>query len=102
MKPYFLTAIVVISAATTAYAVSNANDATEFEVEFATHLDVGMAEQDVMIKQSPDANVVFRVTPETSDMSLPLYAASEAIAHNPFDAAANGPHPKGDPLGVSF
>lgn len=73
-----------------------------FDVAFVTHLDMDMPEQDVYIERVPGSGEVFRVTKGDNDMQAPLYATAVEVEHNPFDPAALGPHPKGEPLGMTL
>lgn len=102
MKPYVLIAGAVVAFASAAWAVSESSNSPAFEIDFSSHIDVGMAEQDVLIERHGDASVVFRVTPDDSDMNAPLFAAAAPMSHNPFDPSTNGPHPKGDSLGMTL
>jgi hypothetical protein len=72
------------------------------DLAFVTHLDMDMPEQDVYIEREPGSGVVWRVTGGDNDMSVPLYKTAVETPHNPFDSAAVGPHPKGEPLGMTL
>lgn len=102
MRPQFLMAAAAIAVSSAAYAVTASNSAAEFEVDFVTHIDVGMAEQDVMIERTGEQGVVYRVTANDGDLTLPLFAAATPLAHNPFDSGDIGPYPKGQALNVSL
>ena len=102
MKPYVLIAGAAVALSSAAWAVTSEPSVTKFEVDFVSHIEVGMAEQDVMIERPGSAGKVFRVTPDDDDMNAPLYAANEPLAHNPFDASTNGPHPQGESLGLTL
>jgi hypothetical protein len=69
---------------------------------FVTHLDMNMPEQDVFIERESGSGEVWRVTNGDNDMSVPLFAASRAVEHDPFNPDALGPYPRGRPLGVSL
>ena len=71
------------------------------ELAFVTHLDMNMAEQDAFIEHQPGSGQVWRVTKGDHDMSAPLYRTAIEVKHNPFDAATNGPHPIGEPMGMT-
>lgn len=71
------------------------------ELAFMTHLDMNLPEQDVFIEREPGSGEVYRVTGADHDMSAPLFKSALAVRHDPFDPAAIGPHPKGEPLGMS-
>ena len=62
------------------------------------HLQAGMNEQDVFIGKDGYA---FRVTAADEDMSAPLYASAEGIAHNPASPDDIGPYATGAELGFS-
>lgn len=72
------------------------------ELAFITHMDAGMAEQDVFIEREAGSGEVFRVTGGDHDMSAPLFASATAIEHNPFDPKAVGPYPRGEALGMTL
>jgi len=72
------------------------------DLAFVSHLAANLPEQDVFIEREPDSGEVFRVTIRDKDMSVPLYKAALPIPHNPFDARAVGPHPKGQEFGMNL
>ena len=61
-----------------------------------------LPEQDVFIERRPGSGQVFRVTQSDHDMNAPLFSAATPVKHNPFDPAAVGPHPKGEPLDMTL
>ena len=69
---------------------------------FKRHIDDELAEQDVFIEREPGSGKVYRPTKGDRDLSLPLYAAARPLEHAPFDETANGPWPKGRPLGMTL
>jgi len=73
-----------------------------FDVAFQTHLDINLPEQDVFLERDPGSDEVWRITVGENDMNAPLYKTSEAVPHNPFDPKALGPHPKGEPMGMTL
>lgn len=77
-------------------------DTYSFEVAFVTHLDMDLPEQDVFIERVPGSGRVWRVTKGDHDMNAPLFKAAKEIKHDPFDPEAIGPHPKGEPLGLTL
>ena len=81
---------------------SAASGTHSLELAFITHVDADLPEQDVFIERVPGSGEVFRVTKDDTDMSVPLYKTAVAIEHDPFDPRAVGPHPKGDPLGLTL
>lgn len=97
-----------LSASSIVYANADPSSAAEqsqpqaIELAFVTHLDMEMPEQDVFIQRQPGSQQVYRVTVGDNNMQAPLYAAAENIPHDPFSAAANGPHPKGKQLNMKL
>ena len=96
-----------------AYSASNAEDrpgggrpslagSVAIELAFITHLDADLPEQDVFIERTPDSDRVFRVTKGDNDMSAQLYRTAIPVKHDPFNPAAIGPHPKGEPMGITL
>ncbi len=72
------------------------------DLAFITHLDLDLPEQDVFIEREPGSNEVYRVTKGDNDMNQPLYKTAVRVPHNPFSEAAIGPHPKGEPIGLTL
>ncbi|MEM7248683.1 MAG: hypothetical protein AAF533_25350 [Acidobacteriota bacterium] len=79
-----------------------ADDSTTLQVAFITHLEMDLPEQDVFIERVPGSGEVFRVTQGDNDMRAPLYKTAVMVPHDPFDPKAVGPHPKGEPLGMTL
>lgn len=77
-------------------------DVAWIDLAFVTHLEMDMPEQDVFIEREPGSGEVYRVTRGDHDMSAPLFKTAEGIEHNPFNEEANGPHPKGEPMGMTL
>ena len=77
-------------------------DTIGFDVAFVTHLDMNLPEQDIYIEREPGSNDVYRVTKGDNDMKALLYKTARETPHDPFDEAAIGPHPKGEPLGMTL
>jgi hypothetical protein len=77
-------------------------DAVSIDLAFINHLDANLPEQDVFIERVAGSGKVFRVTPGDHNMNAPLWKAAEPVPHNPFDAEAVGPHPKGEPVGMTL
>ncbi len=100
-RPLFL-----VSAATTAMVMASASAGSArdvaLELQFFDHLDAGMPEQDVFVERSPGSDEVVRVTKETADMDAPLFLSTISQPHDPFDATAVGPFPKGAALGLTL
>jgi len=71
-----------------------------FRIAFKTHLEMDLPEQDVFIER--EAGKVYRVTKGDHDMNAPLFKTAIPVRHDPFDPAAIGPHPKGEPLDMTL
>ena len=74
----------------------------ELDITFVFHIDDDLAEQDVFVEREPGSGQVFRPTKAERDLDQPLYAAAKPLPHDPFDADALGPYPKGRPLDVTL
>lgn len=72
------------------------------ELAFVTHLEARLPEQDVYVERVAGSGEVYRVTPGDVDMDAPLYKVAIPVPHNPFDAKAIGPHPKGEAFGMTL
>ena len=77
-------------------------ESIEFKVAFMTHLDMNLPEQDVFIEREPGSGQVYRVTKGDNNMKAPLYKTAVEVKHDPFDPKAIGPHPKGEPMGITL
>ena len=73
-----------------------------FDVSFKTHLDMDLPEQDIYIERVKGSREVWRVTKGDNDMNAPLYKTAVETKHNPFDPTALGPHPQGEPMGMTL
>jgi hypothetical protein len=82
--------------------VAGADTTVSIQLAFVTHLDMDLPEQDVYIERVPGSGEVWRVTKGDNDMNAPLYRTAVETKHDPFDPAAIGPHPKGEPLGLTL
>lgn len=108
----YLTSIAAIVAATSTLPVLPANaEDIAFDITFVTHIDAGVAEQDVFIdngyvvlehERELDVDQVWRPGPGGSALNAPVFASAEPQRHNPADPAAIGPFPKGEPLGITL
>lgn len=78
------------------------DDALSFDIAFGTHLDMELPEQDAYIERTPGSGEVWRVTLGDNDMGKPLFRTAVPVKHDPFDPAALGPWPKGEPLGLTL
>lgn len=79
-----------------------ADTSMSIELAFVTHLDMELPEQDVYIEREPGSDKVWRVTRGDNDMSAPLFKTAVPVEHDPFNPDALGPHPKGEPLGLTL
>ena len=77
-------------------------DSYTIDLAFVTHLQASLPEQDVFIEREQGSVDVYRVTIGDNDMSLPLFKSAIPVPHNPFDARAVGPHPKGEEFGMTL
>lgn len=84
------------------YADGTAAGRVSVDLAFKTHLDMDLPEQDVFIEREPGSGWVYRVTTGDNDMDAPLFTAAVAVPHDPFSDAAIGPHPKGEPTGLTL
>lgn len=80
----------------------NKGEVFAIDLAFVTHLDANLPEQDVFIERVAGSGEVFRVTPGDNNMNATLFKAATPVPHNPFDADAIGPHPKGEPVGMTL
>lgn len=76
-------------------------EAVSIDLAFVTHLDLGMAEQDVYVELEKGSGEVYRVTAGFHNMDAPLYAAADYIAHDPFNPENIGPYQKGNAMGLT-
>jgi len=74
------------------------------ELQFGTHIQHGLPEQDAYIEKVPGSGQIFRATEADMESygNAQLYATMGPNRHNPFDAAANGPYVKDRPLGITL
>lgn len=94
-------AILAVSVVSVVAAPAGAEEVS-LDLAFVTHLDMNMPEQDVFLERTPGSGEVYRVTQGDHDMNAPLYRTAVEVEHDPFDPAAVGPHPKGEPLGMTL
>ncbi|MEM1428380.1 MAG: hypothetical protein AAGG09_02870 [Pseudomonadota bacterium] len=100
-----LTLLLLSSAiAAPAWAIDTKGDdaSVAFDITFMSHVEAGVAEQDVYSERAPGSGEVWRPGPQATRLGAPLFAAAEPQRHNPGDPAASGPYPKGAPLGLSL
>jgi hypothetical protein len=75
---------------------------TSIDLAFVTHLDMDLPEQDVYIERQQGSGKVYRVTKGDHNMNAPLYKTAIETPHDPFNAAAIGPHQKGQALSMTL
>ncbi len=97
-----LVAAIVAAQAETAPSAADDPGRVAVRLAFKTHLDEGLPEQDVFIERQPGSGEVYRVTNGDHDMDAPLYKSAVPVPHNPFSDEAIGPHPRGEPLGLTL
>lgn len=85
---------------TTAHADENAR--YSLDIAFVSHFDASLPEQDVFIERKPNSGDVYRVTSSDNDMDAPLFKTRTPVPHNPYDAFAIGPYPKGESFGITL
>ena len=98
----FLGAALMTGAGETADHRAASDTTVSIDLAFMTHLDMDLPEQDVYIERVPGSGEVWRVTKGDNDMSAQLYKAAVTVEHDPFNPDAVGPHPKGEPLGLTL
>ena len=84
--------------------VGNAKPAVgsgSIDIAFITHLDAGLAEQDVYIEREPGSGEVYRITGGDHNMKAPLYKSATKIPHDPFNKENVGPYARGEALGMT-
>lgn len=79
-----------------------AGESKTIEIAFITHLDAGLAEQDVYLEREPGSGKVYRVTGGDHEMKAPLYKTATETPHNPFDPEDVGPYERGELLGMTL
>ena len=74
------------------------------EITFVDHLKAGMIEQDVFVEKEEGSGEVYRVTVAEREKYLDseVYATTEMVHHDPFDASKVGPYEKGASLGFTL
>ena len=94
----------ILLMASATLAVAEGVRAEEFDLTFVTHIEAGLPELDVYLPAPNDETRVLQVRPDTVNgrKSQMLYAAAQAVPHNPFDEGAGGPFPRGKPLGLTL
>jgi hypothetical protein len=81
-----------------------AQESAPVTVRFMNHLQAGLNEIDVFTVDESDGTQVRRPTQATKsvDVNREIYASAHSVAHNPFDADAVGPFPRGRSLGMTL
>ncbi len=72
------------------------------DLVFVYHIDLDVPEQDVFVIREPGSNEMWRATKGDQDLRQPIYAANEAIPHDPGNPDAVGPYPKGPQLPLTL
>ena len=72
------------------------------DLAFKTHLDMGLAEQDVFIERETGSGEVYRVTNGDNNMNAELFKTAGPVPHDPFNAEAVGPFAKGESTGLTL
>jgi len=91
--------VVILVAALT---IAASAGSTVIKLQFVSHLQMKLPEQDIYIERPAGSGRIYRVTAADRDMSAALYAAARPIKHNPFDAKDLGPYAKGRALGITL
>ncbi len=102
MKQALIATAAVLAAASPVVAVEASRSSMVFELDFVSHVEAGMSEQDVLVERPTDPGVGFRASKRDTDLSMPLFAATESLKHNPMDPSTDGPYAKGADLGVTL
>ena len=76
----------------------------KFELQLVDHLRAEMIEQDVYVERTAGSGEVYRVTTEDAAAfnDSPVFTTATEVSHDPMNAAANGPHQKGQALGFTL
>jgi hypothetical protein len=103
-KYRFSAIAVVFSGLVFAITSSASSDGQSITIDlaFKSHLDMGLAEQDVFIERQAGTGEVFRVTNGDNNMNAELFKTATPVAHDPFNADAVGPFPKGESTGLTL
>ncbi|MEO1140265.1 MAG: hypothetical protein AAFW87_12500 [Pseudomonadota bacterium] len=73
-----------------------------FDVSFMSHVEAGVAEQDVYVTRGSSQGKVYRPGPEDTDLNAILFTAAESQPHDPGNPAANGPFKEGAKLDLTL
>ncbi|TQV78623.1 hypothetical protein [Denitrobaculum tricleocarpae] len=73
-----------------------------FDVSFVSHVEAGVAEQDVYVTRGASRGKVYRPGPDDTDPDAPLFTAAEPQPHDPGNPAAVGPFKKGTKLDLTL
>lgn len=82
--------------------------ATTVDIKFVNHIQANLPEQDVFVESKDDSTKVVRVerdmAKDTATLAKKVFAAAEAVPHDPFKMGPNplGPYPKGKPVGFTL
>jgi hypothetical protein len=74
------------------------------DIQFVTHIQAGMPEQDVFVENGGGSQVVRPAADESKKVSQPVYASATAVREDPFQVGSNplGPFTKGRGLGMTL
>ncbi|MBW4709021.1 hypothetical protein KX928_14620 [Roseobacter sp. YSTF-M11] len=76
--------------------------AVAFDITFLSHVEAGVAEQDVYVTRGSSQGKVYRPGPDDSNLNAPLFAAAKPQPHDPGNPAAVGPFKKGAKLDLTL
>lgn len=71
------------------------------DLAFINHLEADLIEQDIYVQREPGSDEVWRITKGWNDMNAPIFKTAVEIPHDPFNMAALGPHPRGEPMNMT-
>jgi hypothetical protein len=101
-------AVAILAVFTSACSGANTKQVVnkKVQLQFVTHLEAAMPEQDVFVEVAPGSTEVYRITmaDRTAFENAPVYGSQEFILHDPFQVGYNpvGPYPKGALLGLTM
>lgn len=102
----FIVVMVVAALVSACAGATEAATKKQIEVEFVNHITAEMPEQDVYVAKTAGASEIYRIdqTEAAEFMKAPVYAANEAVEHDPFVLGDSpfGPYPKGIELGFTL
>ena len=74
------------------------------DLQLVDHIRAEMIEQDVYVERTAGSTDVYRVTVDEAEAfrDAQVFATTQDVHHDPLNNSANGPHPKGQPLGFTL